>query len=62
MVDTNNYIIPVELKTKEMNGGTGLKNKIRITWIYSDAVVFKWDFGFRSKKKAIIQTLFIGRN
>lgn len=48
MVDTNNYIIPVELKTKEMNGGTALKkNKIRITWIYSDAVVFKWDFGFR---------------
>lgn len=47
MVDTNNYIIPVELKTKEMNGGTALKNKIRITWIYSDAVVFKWDFRFR---------------
>ena len=25
MVDTNNYIIPVELKTKEMNGGTAVK-------------------------------------
>lgn len=35
MVDTNNYIIPVELKTKEMNGETALqinKNNLDLLW------------------------------